>query len=389
MVQLLAVGDIALCGDYADLIQKEGAKWPFTLVASRLREGDIVLGNLETPLSDQGRPDPSKPICLRGPSAGVEVLVSAGFTHVSLANNHSYDYGVAALRDTQRGLAQAGIAAVGVGGDLAESRRSAMIPFEGGTLALLAYNAYTTGGRCYARVKQGGVAPLEYRYIKADIQSLRKRYEPLVIVISLHWGIEGNHYPTLFQRYLAHRIIEDGADLILGSHPHVIQGVEQYRNGVIAYSLGNFCFSDVSSQHIVRKLGFKQQPENRESFIFKCEVTPDGIKDYQVIPIYIKHSLQPCLASGQRRSDLLEQLTRYSEPLSDADYEEFYEKKVEGKEGYGSRLRNLLEQEGFSGLQIRLRPGYLRALAIAFWNWVREARHQRQVLQKVNEDRGT
>lgn len=386
MIQLLAVGDIALGGDYSILIQREGPHFPFALVTPCLKQGDIVFGNVEVPLSDQGKPDPSKPICLRGPSTGIDALASAGFTHVSLANNHAHDYGVVALRDTQQGLAQAGIATVGVGRDLADSRRPLIQPFPGGTLAFLAYNAYTTGGRYYAHRNREGSAPLEYCYIREDVRSLRERYDPLTTVVSLHWGVEGNHYPTPFQRHLAHRIIEDGANLILGHHPHVIQSIERYRNGVIVYSLGNFAFPDISSQHVVKGLSFKQQLANKESFIFKCEITPDGITAYQTIPIYINEHLQPCLASGRRKSDLLEQMTRYGEPLSDVNYEQFYKKELGPQGGYVSRLGSLLKREGIGGIVRRLQPRYLQALAIEFQNRLREARHQRQVLREASQN---
>jgi len=387
MINLVAVGDIALVEDYSTSIEKEGVSFLFSLIAPVLKERDIVFGNLEAPLSNQGCRDRSKPVCFCGSPEGVGALVSAGFTHVSLANNHAYDYGAIALKDTQKRLAQAGIATVGVGRDLADSRRPLIQSFSGGTLALLAYNAYTTNGRYYARRKKEGVAPLEYHYISEDIRSLRKRYNPLVIVVSLHWGVEGNHYPTPFQRYLAHQIIEDGANLILGHHPHVIQGIEQYKNGVIVYSLGNFCFPDIASQHIVKGLGVRQQPENRESFIFRCEVTPDGVESYEVIPIYINQDFQPCLSCGQRRSNLLEQIARYSGPLSSANYEEFYREEIGNKGGYVSRLSSLFKQEGFSGLYRRFRLGYLRTLTVEFQNYVREAHHRRWMFQKIAKDR--
>ena len=271
-----------------------------------------------------------------------------------------------------------GIYTVGIGRSSSESCRPLIRPFPGGILAFLAYNAYTTNGRHYARKGREGVSPLEYHYIISDIQSLRKRYCPLVIVVSLHWGIEGNHYPTPFQRHLAHRIIDDGAALILGHHPHILQGIERYRKGVIVYSLGNFCFPDVNSIHI-EGLGFVQKLENKETFIFKCEITPDGIGAYQAIPIYVDDDLQPELASGPRNSDILEQIACYSKPLSTANYEQFYRKEIGAKGMQASRLGSLLKREGISGIRKRLRLCYLRAQVIGFQNSLREVLHQRQV----------
>jgi len=379
-IRLLAVGDIALCGDYSVLIQRKDSHFPLAQITNFLKQGNIVFGNLEVPLSDQGKPDYSKPICLRGSPEGINALVSAGFTHVSLANNHAYDYGVVALRDTQRRLAQAGIATFGAGRDFIDSRRPLIKAFQGGFLALLSYNAYNTNGRYYARRNRQGVAPLEYCYIREDIRLLRRRFEPLIIIISLHWGIEGNHYPTPFQRHLAHRIIEDGANMILGHHPHVIQGIERYRNGVIVYSLGNFCFPDIISQH-VSGLGYRQQQENQESFIFECEITQDGVGSYRAIPIYINQNLQPCVSFGVRRSNIIEKLNRYSEPLSNVNYEEFYKTEVGYKGSHLSRLGTLLKREGIAGIYKRLRLCYLRASMFEFRNYLREVQHQRHTLR--------
>lgn len=387
MIKLIAVGDIALFGDYSALIEKKGVSYVFSLIAPILKEGDIIFGNLEAPLSNQGYPNRSKPVCLRGSPKGAEALFTAGFTHVSLANNHAYDNGTVALRDTQRHLNQAGISTVGVGNDLADSRRPLIQPFPGGTLALLAYNAYTTNGLCYARRNKEGVAPLEYRYVNEDIRLLKERYNPMVIVISLHWGVEGSHYPTPFQRQLAHQIIEDGADLILGHHPHFVQGIEQYRHGVIVYSLGNFCFPDITSQHIVKGLVVNQKKENKESFIFQCEVTSNGIGSYNVIPVFVNQNLQPYQAFGQRRLNFLEQMSSYNLPLRSANYEDFYKKEVVHKSRYNFRLVRLFRREGFDGLFRRLRLGYFQALIIELQNNIREAHHRWMVFKMMDRSK--
>lgn len=379
-IRLLAVGDIALLSDYSIIIQTKGFDFPFAQITDFLKQGDIVFGNLEAPLSDQGKPDPSKPICLRGSPGGIDALVSAGFTHVSLANNHAYDCGIVALRDTQRRLLQAGIATVGIGRNLVDSRQPFIQSFPRIFLALLAYNAYNTNGRYYARRNRQGIAPLEYRYIRKDIRLLRERFNPVAIVISLHWGLEGNHYPTPFQQYLARRLIDNGANLILGHHPHVIQGIERYRNGLIVYSLGNFCFPDIISKH-VRGVGYQQQTENKESFIFECGITQNGVEDYRTIPIYINQNLQPCLAYGVRKSDIISQLNRYSEPLTLINYEDFYRKEIGYQRRHSSRLGTLLKREGIKGIYKRLRPCYFRASIFELLNFLRESQHRRHALR--------
>ena len=382
MVKLSAIGDVALFGDYTDLIINNGYDYPFASISKYINKSDVVFANLESPLSNEGRPDKSKPICVCGSPAGIASLIHAGITHVSLANNHSYDYGKNAILDTQRKLEEAGISFVGVGENLYQSRQPIIEKIPGGTLAILSYNSYATNGRCYASRLRGGVSPLKYKYIKFDIESIKQKYENSVILISLHWGVEGNNYPTPFQRDLARQIIEDGASLIIGHHSHVMQGIEQYGNGVIVYSLGNFCFPDVTSLHI-EGMGYNQKRENRESFIFQCEIMPDGIGAYKTIPIFINDDLQPEMACGKRGSDILEQIDRYSKPFSNTNYRQIYRNEIRrNKRIHSSRLVNLVKREGISGIIKRLRLCYLRALIIGFYNSLREARHQYRFYKK-------
>jgi hypothetical protein len=388
MIRLLAVGDIALSEEYAALIQKRGPNFPFAQIAEFLKQGNIVLGNLEVPLSDQGQSDCSKPICLRGSPTGTVSLAFAGFTHVSLANNHAYDYGTVALRDTQQRLARAGIATFGIGRNLVDSRRPLILRFPWGFLALLAYNAYNTNGRYYARRNRRGTAPLDLNYIKEDIRALKSRFEPLAILVSLHWGIEGKHYPTPFQRYLAHRIIQEGATIILGHHPHVIQGIETYKNGIIVYSLGNFCFPNIISNHVMG-VGYHQRPENKESFIFDCRIAKDRVADYQVIPIYTNQYLQPCLALGELKLSIIKQLCRYSEPLSKINYKEFHDLEIGHKRSHLSRLTTLFKREGIAGIVKRFRLCYFKAFINEFRNYIREAQHRSTVFKKSSAVRNS
>ena len=166
MMKLFAIGDVALFGNYSELIHKKGHEYPFFKISSFLNESDIVIANLETPLSDEGLPDKSKPISLCGSPLAIDSLTHTGITHVSLANNHSYDYGEKAIIDTQKRLKEAGISFIGIGENLEHSRQPAVEKISGVTLAILAYNSYTTNGRHYASKLNGGVAPLEYKYIR-------------------------------------------------------------------------------------------------------------------------------------------------------------------------------------------------------------------------------
>jgi len=384
MIKLSAIGDVALFGDYDDLIIKKGHDFPFANVNKHFNNSDVIFANLEAPLSNQGKPKFTKPISLRGSTSGIDSLIHAGITHVSLANNHAYDYGKKAIRDTQTRLKKAGIPFVGIGKNLRDARSPIIENIQGETLAMLAYNSFTTNGRNYATKTKDGVAPLEYKYIKSDIDLIKNKYENCFILVSLHWGVEGTNYPTPFQRSLGHQIIEDGANLIIGHHPHVMQGIERHRDGIIIYSLGNFCFPNYSSPTI-EGIGYKQNPENQVSFIFQCEILGDCIGAYNTIPIYLNDNLQPEIASGEHKLNILEKINHYSKPLCNKNYKQFYKSEKIHEKGYFSRLNGLLKRQGIIGILKRIRLGYLLALIIAFRNSLNEKRNKRQVFQGISK----
>jgi len=376
MIKFSAIGDVALFGDYTDLIGNNGYDYPFACISKYINKSDVVFANLEAPLSNEGRPDKSKPISICGSPSGIASLIHTGISDVSLANNHSYDYGKKAILDTQRRLKEAGISFVGIGKSLNLSRQPIIKKFQGGTLAILAYNSYSTNGRYYASRIRGGVSPLEYKFIKHDIRSIKQKYADCIILISLHWGIEGSDYPTPFQRDLAHQIIKDGADLIIGHHPHVIQGVEQYGKGIIVYSLGNFCFPNVSSPHI-DGIGFKQKRVNKESFIFQCDLTNEGIEKHKIVPIILNDHLQPEIATGAMKSKIIKQIKSLSEPLHSVNYKINYFAYKTNNRNSGSKIIKLIDRLGFSGIIKRLNIMYIRAYLITIKNILSEALHKR------------
>ena len=377
MIKLSAIGDVALFGDYVEIIDTKGYNYPFSLISEYLKNNDIVLANLETPLSDKGTPNKSKPISFCGSPLAIDSLVHAGITHVSLANNHSYDYGEKAIIDTQRRLKKASIKSIGLGDNLVNSRKPIIENISGVRLAILAYNSYTTNGRHYASGLRGGVAPLKYKYIKSDIESIKQNHENSIILVSLHWGVEGSHYPSPFQRDLAHQIIKDGASIIIGHHPHVMQGIEEYENGIIVYSLGNFCFPNYSSPHI-KDLGYRQKLKNKESFIFKCAISDEGIVKYETVPILLNKYLQPEIAIDEIELTIQKQIQHFSKPLNNLNYKKFYIECYNRKTIKKYSLYSRLKKKGIVGILNRFNLVYIRALIIAMYNSLIERQHRLQ-----------
>lgn len=210
---------------------------PFTPTRSLLEEADLTVANLEGVLSNEIAP-PSDPYTFFFVGSGhfTSGLRYAGIDAVSLANNHSMNFGPRGMSDTLSLLSQAGIVPFGAGMNLAEARRPALFTVKGIPLAFLGYDAISDA--YLAGEARAGSAPADPALIAQDIAAARKQAD--VVIVYFHWGWEYTHNPSPGQQALAHQAVEAGADLVIGSHPHWVQGLERYRGVPILYSLGNF-----------------------------------------------------------------------------------------------------------------------------------------------------
>lgn len=256
---------------------------PFRNVASYFEEDDFTMVNLEGPLSDRGAPQKKK-FTFRGPPAYVEILTGSSVEAVNLGNNHTLDYGRRAYDDTLAILDEAGVT-------YAEPDCSALFTTDNGlTIGLYAMRYYRSDTR--------GLAPA--------LAALRDQGADLVVV-ACHWGAEGTYKANEVQTTVGHAAIDAGADIVFGTHPHVLQPVEFYGDGVIYYSLGNFSF------------GGNAYPDDFDTALLQQEVIqePDGtvhLGDLTAIPA--------CLSSNPRVNNY--QPTPY-EPGSE-DYQRVMEK---------------------------------------------------------------
>ncbi len=219
---------------------RDGNDYPFSQVTEVLRSADIAFLNLETPLSENGRLSGS----FRTPPSFAKALARAGVDIVSTANNHAFDAEGEGIADTIDVLADAGIKKVGTGLNLAKATQPEIIVVDGVRVAFLAYTygvnpTITSLG--FATHERSGAAPLDPFLIRKNIESVRDNAD--IVVLSLHWGLENKSEVHPAAREFAHNLIDAGADVILGHHPHVPRGVEVYGDGLIIYSMGNFIFS--------------------------------------------------------------------------------------------------------------------------------------------------
>jgi len=304
---IIAVGDIMLGRKVEGNMNNYGSDYPFLFVREGLKKGDITFGNLECAISERGTRLPEKGIWFRAKPAVAGELKNCGFDVLSIANNHSLDYGIEAFLDTKQYLLQAGIIPVGGGANLDEAREAQILEVNGIKIEFLAYTdmadiiwSHRYPMMLKATETKPGVAPFEPENILLDIKDLSERVD--LVVISLHWGTEYSHRPTQAQRQLARRFVDAGADIILGHHPHVVQGVEVYKQGIIAYSTGNFIFDQNWSKN------------TREGFVLEAVVNKLGIIEIKLYPVII-HNTQPKFAQDEWARNLAENLQQYSKDL--------------------------------------------------------------------------
>ena len=229
------VGDIMLDRGVAFHIQKNGSdwKWPFLNIAKELQETDFLFGNLESIISDKGKRVGSI-YSFRANPLAIEGLQFAGFDMLSVANNHSFDYGRIGFEDSLSRLKEAGIVYGGVR------------EVKGTKIVVLAYT--TLGSPLWNDVPWIDLNRIDQ--LQTDIARAKTLGD--IVIVSFHWGDEYITTPNDFQKILGRTAIDAGANIVVGHHPHVVQPLEQYKNGWIAYSLGNFVFDQNFSEETMR-----------------------------------------------------------------------------------------------------------------------------------------
>ena len=303
---LTAVGDISLGDSPKSLgfgvkskIKSKGADFIFENIKSQLK-GDIVFGNLETVLSERGlKLYDFYSEQLRGATEYASAISNAGFTLLSVANNHAMQHGAESFWESVNSLKSNNISAVGV---------KAKAPYHS-LLNIINVKRKKIGVLSYSLEKDQYVVmdKVQYAYcyssedICHDIKMATNEVDWLVV--SIHWGQEFIPKPAPGTVLLAHKIIESGADIILGHHPHVVQGVEKYKHGVICYSLGNFVFD------------MAWNPTCQKSMIARFQLRENAINS-QFIPVIINKEYQPvenCSKTCEKfKDELLSMMPKYN-----------------------------------------------------------------------------
>lgn len=270
----------------------------FENVKSVFEEDDLTIVNFEGTLTDSTTRE-DKQFAFKADKSYAEILTDGFVEAANLANNHSKDYGEQSYNDTMDALDEAGITNFGYD-------RVAIKKVKGIKVGLVGSYVLADG----LGVKDS---------MEKNIQDLKDEGAQ-VIIASFHWGEEKAEYPNDVQVELAHAAIDAGADLVLGHHPHVLQGIEQYKGKNIVYSLGNFCFggnmypSDMDTmifQQTFTLKGGKLQEDNVTNII-PCSIS--SVEDY--------NNYQPTPAAGEKETEILNKITQRSQGLSNENTEE-------------------------------------------------------------------
>ncbi len=293
---MVAVGDIMLDRNVWRAIRNNGYRSILAKVRDLTRSADIAFANLECPLSDQGPHSPSKYLLFRAPPETAQVLVDGGFDIVSLANNHTLNAGKTGVENTIDTLEKYGVAYCGCRrpDEKADAWKPTYFAVNDYVLGFMAYTDLTFEHGSYAKIEN-------YDELAEQLAGAKAHCD--LLFVSVHWGDEYDNTPNDRQRKLAHYLVDNGADVVLGHHPHTLQGVEVYNGCPILYSMGNFVFD-------------QREGERMESAIFHLRYTEDYGWNLFAKPVWIPRSrMGPIYPEASRAHKIATRLAELSADL--------------------------------------------------------------------------
>lgn len=272
---------------------EEAGRHPLLKVAPVLQSADIAFVNLETPLSDRARHTGA----FMTPTSFADALKWAGIDVVSTANNHAMDAEHLGLIDTRDALDRAGIGHVGTGLNLEDARKPHIVERDGIRIAFLGYAQFVNGGAGgFALPDRSGVVPMSPPIIEEDIRRVRDQVD--YVVVSFHWSRENTQETHPDDRSFAKSVLDAGADIVLGHHPHMPRGVEIYKGKPIFYSLGNLIFGHSHDYWL-------------DNYLARLTLTKDrGVTQVEILPTAGRGTnlAQPYLLEGEEARRALEDI---------------------------------------------------------------------------------
>lgn len=301
-VAILAGGDVMLGSWVQDVVRKSGWFYPFAAMDSVIDGSDIFMINLEAPFGEEDSAF-AKTYTFQVAPDLIEVLTAGRIGAVSLANNHIMDFGPGALKYTMDLLREKGIVFGGAGMNLQEAGKPAILKVRDMSVAIACYSL-TFPKEFWATDTTAGTCFPYHTFFYKDIRKFKQEND--LVIVSFHWGSELMETPKEYQTELARNTIDAGADIIIGHHPHVIQGIEIYKGRVIAYSLGNFIFGSYSENA-------------REAMLLKFSFGTNGIQRCRIYPINVYNAeveFQPRFLTDEDKIKFFNKLVTISTELN-------------------------------------------------------------------------
>ena len=304
-ITVTATGDCTFGGQdgargrrrFYQLAKEQGFDYFFEGVRDIFENDDLTLVNLEGPLTTVAHPAKKADFLFKGDPEFVKILTGSSVEQCNLANNHTLDYGTEGIKETAKVLSDAGIGYSGFS-------EVAYTEIKGIRVALMGFT-WWSGDR---------------KKFPDAVAEVRKNCD--LLIVSIHWGTEYEYGQSEPQKALAHKIIDAGADLLIGNHPHVFQGIEKYKGKYIAYSLGNFCFAGNADPKDKRALIFQQ----KFSFTPGLGMAQAGIADagINIIPVFTSstnemNDFHPIVMDAENGAKTLKSVASHSEGLSFED----------------------------------------------------------------------
>jgi poly-gamma-glutamate synthesis protein (capsule biosynthesis protein) len=297
---LTAGGDVLADRSIRSVMDAHGPAGPFRKVTAFFEASDFGLVNLETPLTDGGSPQTWKDVVFKGDPRLAKGLSQAGINVVTLANNHAMDQGASGLLDTLKWLRKQDVAACGAGKDLDDAYTPRVLETDGVEVAFLGFTDVVPVGYP-ATASSPGTTPgrSDVNAMKRAVAKAAKRSD--YVVVSWHWNFEFKTAPTALELTEGKAAIDAGADLVIAHHPHVLQGIQVYHGGLIAYSLGDLVFDHCSGAMA-------------ETVLIKAEVNAKRI-EAKLIPVALAYDGTPTRVRGSQAASILDRVQSYSAAL--------------------------------------------------------------------------
>ena len=306
-ISFTSTGDLIFWREVGDYIDQNGGASAMANISDFLAQADVTIANVESPLSkDESEPITDKDVYIIGKPSAIESIENSGIDLASLANNHIMDYGKPALEDTLKALDGAGVLYAGAGLTENEAAKMAEMEVDGVSIAFFSWTDIVPD-YFLAFGDEPGVVSARMNMADACKRVSEAKATHDIVIVAMHWGVEYEDYITDYlQSEPAHQLVDAGADVILGNHPHVIEGIEFYKGALIAYAHGNCVF-------------WQKYDHTHESYLLSFDMTDEGVKNVVATPLYLddKYGI-PHFATGSQAQETLSRLEQISEGMNTA-----------------------------------------------------------------------